>query len=172
MKPSRRLTLGFTLVEIVLALGVASVFLVGIVSLLSTGLASSREAAADTRVSLIVRDVASRVHGKPMVAAAPLLQPMFYTEDGKWINPMAPVSPPPSALFGVATKAVTPNPAPANTNLLAIVVDIYWPVQNGTGGPSIPTGAVPKSTFSFYVTSEAGSGWSNLDSSFTPKVEF
>lgn len=162
---------GFTLVEIVLALGVASVFLVGIVSLLSSGLLSSREAAGDTRVSLIVRDIANRIRGKEMQATDNLLGPVYYTADGEWIDPSASATPLQQAHFGVKVKAVAPNPAPSNANVLAVILEVYWPIKHSSGGPEIEAGATAKTKFTYYATTAAGSGWSVIDPSFVPKIE-
>ena len=52
---------GFSLVEIVIALGIASFSLIAIVNLLAVGLKASREANTDTTVTAIIQTVSSRI---------------------------------------------------------------------------------------------------------------
>jgi hypothetical protein len=61
----------FTLVETVMALGIAMLFLAAIFTLLSVGLTTSKDASDDTVIGLILRDVANRIRGEKMNASAP-----------------------------------------------------------------------------------------------------
>lgn len=166
----------FTLVEIVLALGVASVFLIGIVSLLVTGLDSSQAAGNDTRLSLIFRDVANRVRGAQFVAdqSTLVIPEVFYDAEGIVWDPNPPPAgapPRPHPFYGVRTRALDIDPSlkPAHSSLLAIQVEVFWPVAETSGGPQISGTA--KMHFSFYCASAAGNGWRSLDSTFVPVIE-
>lgn len=163
-------TSAFTLAELVLALGMASVFLVGIFSVLSAGLNASGEANTDTRVSLILRDVSDRMRGKPIAEDAAPLAPQYYDVDGRWLD-QEDASQSKQNNYKVTVKIAKPVNVRDHTNVLSVVVHIYWPVERVSNGTQIPVTAAPKATFSYLVSSRSGQGWKKLDPDYLPKIE-
>ncbi len=148
---SPRQNAGFSLVEIVIALGLVAVALVAILSLLPVAMNASRDSIGDTRASLIVQDVGSRVRGLLTNAALalPLTTNYFYNSEG------LPETDAAGQQF-LATLTLQALPAPAYTSLnvstnelLAASVSLRWPLINGT----VPSGATnqPPTVFTWYV---------------------
>jgi len=148
---SPRQNAAFSLVEIVIALGLVAVALVAILSLLPVAMNASRDSIGDTRASLIVQDVGSRVRGLLTNAslALPLTTNYFYNLEG------LPETNAASQQF-LATLTLQSLPASAYTSLnvttnelLAASVSLRWPLINGT----VPSGATnqPPTVFTWYV---------------------
>lgn len=170
----------FTLVEMVLALGLTSIFLVGIITIMSSGITSSSEASNDSRLSLIVQDVANRVRGveflkdsqNGVVSAIPN---QYYSRDGRWLDQTDADQAKENAYLAVVKKG-KPATQPANANMMAVVVEIYWPVNQVPNGDALPAGVKPDGSnanakFSTMVAPWTGKGWKDIDSTYIPKIE-
>lgn len=167
---------GFTLAEVVLALGLAAVFMVGIISVLGTGLTSSGDAADDARVSLILRDVHTRMRGVPLVNSATPIPPQYYDVDGVWLD-QEDAAAALRNIYRVSVKIADIANPPVDgggnpvTNMKAVVVEVHWPVELVANGDALPVGAKPKLKFSYYVTPMTGNGWTKLDPTYIPRIE-
>jgi type II secretory pathway pseudopilin PulG len=155
----------FTLVETVMALGIAMLFLAGIFTLLSVGLTTSKEAADDTVIGLIFRETSNRVRGKPLSPAPNDPSKLFFDNRGRFVDQDT-GDKSKNAFLAVATVA-TPDAIPPHANLMAVVVKVYALVEPGQ---TIPTTA-PKATFSLLKTSTSGQGWKQLDGTYQPKID-
>jgi uncharacterized protein (TIGR02598 family) len=163
--PVRRFA-GFTLVETVMALGISMLFLAGIFTLLSVGLATSKDAADDTVIGLILRETSNRVRGEPLAPASSSPLKYFFDNRGRFVDQDTGDT---SKNAFMAVAAVSEmNSAPAHSNLAAVVVKVYALPQPGQ--TSIPT-TPPKATFSLLKTTASGKGWKQLDPSYQPKID-
>lgn len=155
--------------ELVLALGIAMVFLAGIFALLSIGLSTSKEAMDDTTLGLVLREASNRIRGREFAASTnnPLI--LYFDNRGRPLE-QTPENVKENTFCAIATPSAL-STAPPHANLLAVVVQIYGGIAQ-VPNASIPGGASPKATFSLLVTSSAGKGWKQLDSSYTPKIDF
>jgi uncharacterized protein (TIGR02598 family) len=96
-------TKGFSLVEIVLALGVISFALVAIIGLLPIGLASGRASIQETRANLLAQQIFATLRSQPFTAVdmkslgpnttvdlstenGPLGTPLYATYDGQFVG--------------------------------------------------------------------------------------
>jgi len=164
----------FTLVEIVLVIGVISFALVAIIGVLPAGMNASKEATNQTVVSLILEDVHNRLQLQPLTPGLAAFSPAYFDDRGVYIITTAN-----SASSGGLANAYyraditigSWNNAPANTSSLRpVTVALSWPVNPGTGNAIGPKN--PQATAAFGVTSLAGPAWQAVDSTYVPKVEF
>jgi uncharacterized protein (TIGR02598 family) len=159
---------GFTLVETVLALGIAMLFLAAIFTVLSVGLTTSQDASDDTTIGLILQETASRVRGTSLAPAPGAPLKFYFDNRGRFVDQNTD-DPSKNFFVAVATPAAL-NSAPQNANLLAVVVKVYSrvdPVKEA----AIPSSATPKATFSLLKTTTSGKGWTKLDPSYQPKID-
>jgi uncharacterized protein (TIGR02598 family) len=157
---------GFTLVETVLALGIAMLFFAAIFTVLSVGLTNSKDASDDTVIGLILRETGNRIRGEALAAAPNTPLKFYFDTRGRFVD-QAKDDRSKNAFLAVATVSDLASPPP-NSNLVAVVVKVYSltnPMET-----SIPTTA-PKATFSLLKTTSAGKGWKKLDPTFEPKID-
>ncbi|MBE2202943.1 MAG: hypothetical protein IAE94_01190 [Chthoniobacterales bacterium] len=156
---------GFTLVETVMALGISMLFLAGIFTLLSVGLTTTKEAADDTVIGLILRETDTRIRGEKLApAGTPVTN--FFDARGRFVD-QATGNTSQNSFVAVTTFSALNSP-PANSRLLAAVVKVYFLPQ--LGQTTIPTNA-PKATFSLLKTSASGKKWLDLDASYEPRID-
>lgn len=164
----------FTLVEVVMVIGVISFALVAIIGVLPAGMNASKDATNQTMVSLILEDVHNRLQLQPLTPGAAAFSPAYFDDRGVYISPN-PSSPTAATLANAYYRADvtigTWNSAPANTSSLRpVTVALSWPVNPGTGNAIGPKN--PQATVAFGVTSLAGPAWQSVDPTYVPKVEF
>ena len=155
--------LAFSLIEVVLALGIVSFALVAILGLLSVGLDSSRDSIDDTAVTLLGQDIYNRVrtdvaklyYQTSASSSTSFSQSYYYDRDGRYVSDpantaifyhayasVAPLNSPPPNLAPTATSPKFPDDYP----LLGAAVAVRWPVTTTSATP--PTSKA-KSTFTF-----------------------
>ena len=148
--PSSRSTPGFSLVEIVLAIGVASFALVSILGLLQVAMNSDNSASRDTTLAAMSNHVLNELRAVPFDSlwaadpetardsapstATPVASTYFFTNEG------APVGSTASSGFEVVYKCVvtkTPDVVSKNAdtglyNQLKLQLEFSWPVNGGS----------------------------------------
>ena len=169
---------GFTLTEVVLALGVIAIAFVGLLGLLPAGLDASRQAVDSTVIGTILEDLHNRLQGQPLVAGAPTFSPALYDDHGAFISDALTV--PPS---GSAATSPQPIPAyraevsvgtwyggnqPTGTSALSpVTISLYWPVS--ASGSAV---GKAQTVITYTTTTLSGSNWTAIDSTFAPKIEY
>ncbi len=166
---------GFTLVEIVIAIGVISVAALALVGLLSVGLDAAREAKEETACGLVARYVYSDLETDAISAEDPsasVVSPFnpaslssgfskryYFTQDGIFLGNALPATPdatrPPFFLADAAIAsppgalaAGVANQGVSPKELRAVALSIKWPVLAGTGTVSA---TARTSDFSFLI---------------------
>jgi len=146
---------GFSIVEVVLALGVITFALVAILALLPLALQTSNDSVNDTRTSLIAQDALLRLK---KISLSDPAGPWWYDETGQWIS-----TPPFSkALYRVDISIGTLSTYPPHTDpaqqdpsngyashLMAGAAIVSWPVNPSTGAQVSNKGS--KVRYSFYL---------------------
>jgi uncharacterized protein (TIGR02598 family) len=141
MNPSRPEE-GFSLTEVVLALGVMAFGLVSLVGGLSSSLQSQVDAERDTRLVGISQRILSEyraqsfdllLQGKDATGAA-LVSPRYFTAEG---DPLpAGTAPGPAAYYSCemvrGIDAATQSPVTGSANLLKVRMTLRWPFQSAT----------------------------------------
>ena len=114
---------GFTLVEVVLALGVISIGLVAVLGMLPVGLRASRGASDDTQMAQVGQDFISYYQQLALTSAnyngANVLAPMSYTTN--WLYEVIPYH-----VHVDITGSGFPQMTNGNTNLLSRVSIFVW----------------------------------------------
>ena len=148
----------FSLVEVVIALGLVSFALIAILGLILVGMSSLKESVADTSTSLLALNVRETLVGKRCEAGA--LGPFYYDASTRYQAE----SPDADSFYRVDVTLAPPSPAIPDTKMLVASVVITWPT-----GPTGEQGAQRFQT-SFFVTPVTGAGWKSLDAAFVPKI--
>ncbi|MEI9898639.1 MAG: prepilin-type N-terminal cleavage/methylation domain-containing protein [Chthoniobacter sp.] len=162
---------GFTLTEIVLALGIIAVAFVGVLGLLPAGLNASRQATNSTVTAAILEDLHNRLQGQQLKTGAPSFSPAFFDDHGVFIDKNAPPEEQSRRLYRAEVKIGTWNTKPVNTSALRpITITLSWPVDP-TSGSAIGKDN-PKTVVTYCATTLSGSDWAAIDSSFVPKIEY
>jgi uncharacterized protein (TIGR02598 family) len=157
---------GFTLVETVMALGIAMLFLAGIFTVLSVGLATSKDASDDMVIGLILRETDGRIRGAAMApAGAP--RRFYFDNRGRFVDQE---TGDPSKNYFVATATVSAlDAAPPDSDLAAVVVKVY-PRVEPVKEAAVPA-TEPQTTFTLLKTTASGGGWKQLDPAYAPKID-
>jgi uncharacterized protein (TIGR02598 family) len=139
---------GFSLVEVVLALGLVGFALLAILGVVPVGLKSASESIDATRTSIIAADTESRIRASVTSANFTSAKPpitLYYSRDGIWVNGAT------TGFYRVdATIGTSWANPPANTDanyLRPVSVIVRWPVDQTTGNPITNN----SSTFTFFV---------------------
>ncbi|PTY01609.1 hypothetical protein DB346_12785 [Verrucomicrobia bacterium LW23] len=148
----------FSLVEVVIALGVVSFALIAILGMILVGMTSLKDSVADTSTSLLALNVREALVGKPCVAGP--LDPLYYDAGARLQGGTADSD----SFYRVDVTLAPPNPAIAGSGMMVASVVITWPA--GAAGEA---GAQRFQT-SFYVTPLTGPGWQALDTNSIPKI--
>lgn len=176
MKPPATNLKGFSLIEVVLAMGIAAIALISILGMLPYAMESSRASADQTAIGTVLEEVHERVKGEPIKAGVVAGSPYFYDPQGRFWEE------------GVADRAAgaagfdrffrvdvelqeLPSDGPFEhaDEVLAAVVEISWPVDeegNAIGRKN------PKTTITYPLTTLTGPDWKVIDPDYEPKVEY
>ncbi len=168
---------GFSLVEVMLALSIASVALLSLITLLPQSMESVRDSIDQTALGTLVEDVHERLKGSELQEGVLPLSPLFYDSSGthipddpdtaEGINPSSTAR---EKFFRVEAKLVlAPSSSPGLPATHAIQTSIFWPVDLDGN----PIGSdLPKSTLTYRVASLTGPEWNEIDPNFVPKIEY
>src|SRR5438552_1159374 len=151
MKRSLPVTAAFSLVEIVLALGVAAFCLIAVLGMLPIGLKTQQASVNQTKANAIISQVVddlradvrlppgqaskaegqwSNLHGHWALVAKP--DTLFFTNDGDQIGNVNQSPAPPDAVFAATIKYLSP---PTVTTSIAKIT-IAWPAASVSINPS------------------------------------
>lgn len=166
----------FSLVEIVLSVGIAAIALLSILSLLPHAMESGRDGADQTAIGTVLEDVHDRIKGKPLVSGVVDGSPFFYDQQGRFwkegVGDRVAGSVGKDRFFRVEVELQSaPGTAPyENTkDLHAATIDISWPVDV-LGNPVGESN--PKSSVSYFLTTLTGPDWEIIDPKYKLKVEY
>jgi uncharacterized protein (TIGR02598 family) len=112
---------GFSLVEIMIALGVIAIGLIAIVGLIPQGVQSARDAADNTLAATIVQDTFNQIRAQALIAWPPSILSSYYY-DAAGTNEFNSVGP----LTFYRVQLTTAQPSP---NLLTVSAMVMWPVN-------------------------------------------
>ena len=162
---------GFTLTEIVLALGIIAIAFVGLLGLLPAGLDASRQATNSTVIAAILEDLHNRLQGQPLKTGVTGFSPAYFDDHGVFIAPDAPPETLARRLYRADVQIGAWSSRPTGTSALRpITIALSWPVNVQTGAPLGNDN--PKTTVTYCATTLAGSNWAVIDPSFVPKIEY
>jgi uncharacterized protein (TIGR02598 family) len=170
---------GFTLTEIVIALGVISFAFVALLGLLPAGMDSSRKAADSTVIATVLEDLHNRLRGlplvagtpQPLVAGGPSISPAFFDDQGVFISPNASPADLARRLYRADIKIGTWSTQPTGTSgLRPITITLTWPVS--LADPNLNALGANKSVVTYSATTLTGSNWVAIDPKFVPKIEY
>lgn len=168
---------GFSLIEITITLGIATIALVSILGMLPQALRLSRDSADRTAIGALLEDVHDRVEGQPLEAGTPEISPLFYDQQGKHVDPEAEVENP---LVGgpffrvdlslrVTDESVKPGHFRPDKEFYSMRIDVSWPLQEDR--EPLPD-REPGVTIAYPVTTLTGPDWEAIDPEYVPKIEF
>ena len=131
---------GFSLVEILITLGIISTVVVALLAILPVGMKSADDAGHMTIVAAVLEDVHNRVEGQPLRAGKLGNTPFFYSREGVFIPRDAHSEDKVDRLYRADVEIVAIDRAnqPKNTSndLMAAKVSLWWPVNNETASRS------------------------------------
>ena len=147
----------FTLVEVTLAIGIVAFALLAVLGLVPVALQAAKDAADDTKTSLIAQDVGNRLRAIPNLQVPAVSgTTWYYDTDGRWINP---TNQSPQTTYSRAFYRVQASygpMAPANlppltsgTLFVGAKADIGWPVNPQTGLVIGPAQNTARTTYSY-----------------------
>lgn len=113
---------GFTLTEVVLAIGIISFGIVAVIGLLSVSLEASRESSDDTRLAAMTTLVIDRLRSRPF-ADLPPAESITFDIDGNEVSP-APGS---GDAYYDCDVVLIPAPGALSTHLKRVEVRFSWP---------------------------------------------
>lgn len=171
--PTRR---GFSLIEVVLAMGIASVALVSILGMLPHAMESSRSSADQTAIGTVLEEVHDRIKGEPLEAGPVAGSPFVYDQQGRFqggSSDAGEVATGADQRFFRVEVELQEMPVdglpPGADGLLAAVVEISWPLDE-SGEPR--GSGNPKSVITYPLTTLTGPDWEIIDPDYTPKIEY
>lgn len=167
---------GFSLVEVVISMGIAAVALVSIMGMLPYAMEASRDSADETAIATVLEDLHERLKGNSLEPGAPTDSPFFYDQQGMYspardteaVSEAAGGGP----FFRVDVEFNEPAAGASFENangLLAAVVEVSWPVD--AEGEPVGTGN-PKTGITYYLTTLTGTDWEKVDPEYQPKIEY
>jgi len=161
---------GFTLTEVVLALGIIAIAFVGVLGLLPAGLQASRQAADSTVVGAVLEDVHNRLQGQPLVAGPANFSPAYYDDHGAYIDPASTAAVLARRLYRADVQIGTWQSQPAGTSALRpVTISLSWPLdQQGNAVGKVN----PQTVVTYPATTLSGSNWAAIDPTFIPKLEY
>ncbi len=161
---------GFTLTEVVLALGIIAIAFVGVLGLLPAGLQASRQAADSTVIGAVLEDVHNRLQGQPLATGLASFSPAYYDDHGAYIAPTSGAAVMGRRLYRADVQIGSWQNQPSGTSALRpVIVSLSWPLDSQGN----PVGkANPQCVVTYPATTLSGSNWTAIDSSFVPKLEY
>ena len=134
----QRKSTGFSLVEVVIALGIFSVAVIGIFGLIGSSAESSRSSSNDTILAALTTKTVAELHSKPFstlftdFTVAPSLT--YCREDGTLLDPSVDQSKNPLAFYGcsIQKNQATGGSDSANVSTatyLDFVIEFSWPIN-------------------------------------------
>lgn len=162
---------GFTLTEVVLALGIVAFALVAILGLLPLGLDHSRRAANSTAIATALEEINNRLHGQSIIAGTAAFSPAYFDDHGVFLDPTVTPSNQSRRFYRADVKVGSWTTAPTGTSgLVPVNIALSWPVDPASGTPLGKNN--PQATVTYTATPLTGSNWTAIDSSYVPIIEY
>jgi uncharacterized protein (TIGR02598 family) len=166
-------TRGFSLIEIVITVGILATVVISLVGILPVGIKSAEDAANRTVVAVILEDVRNRLEGQLLKPGEVSLSPFFYDRQGLYIGEDSNEEVKMGRLYRADARLIDlaeDSRLKHTSGLMAVRIDVRWPVDVYSGAP-LREGK-PQETITFYVTPLTGADWSAIDTNYQPKIEF
>ncbi len=169
---TRRRRAAFSLVEIVITLGIIATVVVALLGVLPAGMESAREASSRTVLAAVLEDIHNRLEGHKLEAGSLPTSPFYYDPQGVFISENATSEEKAQRIYradieiGDLHAASTPE---HTDGLMSVKVDVWWPVDGESGRPFQKK---PRTSVSYYLTTLTGRDWEKIDPSYEPKIEF
>lgn len=167
---------GFSLIEVVLAMGIAAIALVSILGMLPYAMESSQASADQTAIGTVLEEVHERIKGEVSKVGVVPGSPYFYDPQGRFWEEGKGDRVAGAAGFDRFFRVdVELQELPSDgafehaDDLLAAVVEISWPVDD-EGNPLGRRN--PKTTITYPLTTLTGPDWELIDPDYEPKVEY
>ncbi|MFP6873083.1 MAG: hypothetical protein VCA55_06175 [Verrucomicrobiales bacterium] len=164
---------GFSLIEIVITVGILATVVVSLVGILPVGIKFAEDAANRTVLAVILEDVHNRLEGQLLEPGEVSLSPFFYDRQGLHIGEDSDEEVKMGRLYRADARLIDiaeGSRLKHTSGLMAVRIDVRWPVDTYSGVP-LRKGK-PQETITFYVTPLTGSDWPAIDTNYRPKIEF
>lgn len=162
----------FSIVEVALALAIASVGLVTILAMAPQAMETSRSSADRTAIGVVLEDIQENIRGLPLVVGIPEKNRYFYDIQGRAtiVDPENKDAMPPFFRVDIELVEISEPATLENAeSLLAVAATIWWPLDE-KGEPRDASN--PRLRFSRPVNTLTGPDWQAIDSEYTPRVEY
>lgn len=174
---ANRPTAAFTLVEVVITLGIVGTVLITLLGLLVMAVDMSADASRNTALGIIVEDLHESVRGEPLVPGT-LAEPRFYDQRGARVRGQpgawefsSPLATAPMFRAEVRLEPLHPSQVPANADgLLALRHIIHARIHPDTGEPLHPDD--PEWELVSLVGTATAPMWPQIDPGYQPKISF
>lgn len=191
MNPSRRQrtikTRGFSLVECLIALGIAAVVILTLLKIVPQTLDFQKEANDHSALAVVLKDVHHRIEGQILNEGPLSISPLFYDANGAFCGSGEPTEPQTDS-----TGSPQPEPhrffraeaslhrlrshteasgtgSPPPTGPWTVKLDLYWPLDD-KGQPLGHSEA--KTGLTWVVSTLTGPDWELIDPDYQPKLEY
>ena len=132
-----------------------------------------RDAEQRTLTGTMLEDVRDRLEGQVLTPGVPLISPLFYNEDARFVPTEASDTGPRSEKFyRVDLRLVRPVGQQLPTNaeeLLAALVELSWPIDPQSGESISERPIIVHQTF--FLNTLTGPDWTEIDPDYEPKIE-
>ena len=187
---------GFSFIEVLLSLALVATAMVTLMALVPIGLKASRDATNSIIMGHILEDAHERMEGHVLIDGALNSKPFFYDDEGIYIAPVLPTKEDHASridkltsesrairtskrlsrrLYRVDIRLVSPKNEELKQNapgLKAAIVTVTWPVNPVTGIVQASAYSSNRESITYYINTLTGPGWSVVDPTFEPLIEF
>ncbi len=161
---------GFSLIEIVITVGILATVLISLVGILPVGIKSAEDAANRTVLAVILEDVHNRLEGQLLEPGEVSSSPFFYDRQGLHIHAGSDEGLKMTRLYRADARLVDiakDSQLKHTSGLIAARIDLWWPVDPDSGAPLRQER--PQETITFYLTPLTGPEWSRIDTDYRPR---
>ena len=193
---ARTIPKGFSFVEVLLSLALVASALITLMALVPMGLKASRDATNSIIMGHILEDAHERMEGHPLIDGSLNSKPFFYDDEGIYVAPVLPTKDDHASqtdkltsesravgnskrlsrrLYRVDIRLVSPKNEKLKQTapgLKAAIVTVTWPVNPLTGIVQTSAYSGNRESITYYVNTLTGPGWSEVDPTFEPLIEF
>ncbi len=161
----------FSLIEIVLALGVAAFVLVALLSLTSVGMNSLNDSGHDTITGMVLKDVRLQLIGTEI---APTTAPVYYYSKEAVRLDQSVAADVARNYYRVRVDKTPPSGFADidDGGLMAVMALIEWPAATVANGAPPTASEQNRKESTFLVGTGSTQKWQALDSSFQPRIGF
>lgn len=187
-RPHARTAAAFSLVECVIALGIAAVVILTLLKIVPQTLDLQRIANDHSALAVVLRDVHHRIEGQALREGPLPIGPLFYDENGAFFHsgepgtnlnsPTGKMTSDPQRFFRAETSLhrIQKEPGPEGAGspsqdegLWIVKLDLFWPLDQD-GMPLGDSG--PNTGLTWAVSALSGPDWEIIDPAYHPKLEY